>query len=318
MVDRNARAEAAARPLRTCRTWTKATTVWLIMGLTLAVAAGSCNCDPRDLGLGARVLPMSSDQPPSVDDLVQVVYKYYPRWHPGKEPLDNYLVGYHHTPEIVALRTQVARVLGNDDKWRALLADVRDVVADHQVIEGSAPTYNTPSFQLIITLDPPDTPASAAARSEDAEDENEARDDTGDRDSDEHAEEDPQGGDDPEAPTALAEASPLSGDSQDSADGAGAPTRQLIFRLSHLAPVYDYHETEHTTKNQAAIAMHLAPTTEAGPVVSLIERQIARHFGYHRIAPEAGKTPIIEVGVGSLRPGEATLADALFDASRRF
>ena len=235
-------------------------TFLLIAGMSFGFGLAGCDCNPSDIKLGASVWPSASDEPPSVGELLDVAYKYYPRWNPGKEPLNNYLVAYHHTPEVVALRTQVARVLGNDDKWQALIDDVRKAFPEYQVSDESAPTMDKPSFQLVIDYAP------KAAKSGEA----------------------------------------------------GEGEKQIIFRLSHLAPVYDYHEADRASQGSAPIAMHFSPTDTAKPVAKVVESKIARHFGYHRLPPSDANTPVLDIGVGSLRPGEVTLADALFDATRRF
>lgn len=94
--------------------------------------------------------------------------------------------------------------------------------------------------------------------------------------------------------------------------------RSIAFRLSHLAPVYDYYET-HQLKNGRYLLKTFEPSPEAKPVADVVEQMIVQRFSYHRLEPQIGRISLPHISVGNLIPGRVTLADALFvdDPGRR-
>ena len=91
-------------------------------------------------------------------------------------------------------------------------------------------------------------------------------------------------------------------------------SKYLVFRLSHFAPVFDYHEIDRDADEQR-ISVHQRPTLQAAPVARKIAREIVKHFEHRWLAPDVGKTPVPDLYVATLFPGEVTLADALFGES---
>ena len=94
-------------------------------------------------------------------------------------------------------------------------------------------------------------------------------------------------------------------------------SRYLSFRLSMLAPVFDFYETERASDHRI-IARHPQPTPESAAVAEAIAAAIARHFGYNWLSPEVGATPLPGLWVDGHDPGDATLTDALFEGARRW
>lgn len=91
-------------------------------------------------------------------------------------------------------------------------------------------------------------------------------------------------------------------------------SKYLVFRLSYFAPVYDYHESDRD-ETLGLVKSHRTPTPEAAPVAGLVAAKITQDFGYRMLDPGVGATPVPDIHVGTLFPGEATLADALFGES---
>ena len=103
--------------------------------------------------------------------------------------------------------------------------------------------------------------------------------------------------------------------------------RYIVFRISHLAPVYDYYESL-TGSRERQLAWSLQPSPEVKELTERVESKIAEHFpGYRRLDPELGKTPLPHHGVDMHIPAttksshdldQAILAHALFDATRNW
>ncbi len=91
-------------------------------------------------------------------------------------------------------------------------------------------------------------------------------------------------------------------------------SKHLIFRLSHLAPVFDYHESDRDSDDQR-VGFHQAPTSEAAPIARLVSHLIVKHFDHRYLDPRIGATPVPDTQFGWLLPGEVTLADMLFGES---
>lgn len=89
-----------------------------------------------------------------------------------------------------------------------------------------------------------------------------------------------------------------------------------MFRFSYLAPVYDYYENIRDQRN-LLIETRLASSAETAPIADQVRRMIAEHYIDYRELPIAlGTTLMPNIGTGTLPPGEATLADVLFEDSR--
>lgn len=91
----------------------------------------------------------------------------------------------------------------------------------------------------------------------------------------------------------------------------------LVFRLSFLAPFYDFYESERDTKTRDVVR-YLRPTSASRARARAIGALITRRFGLVELDPEIGKTPVLGIAMGNLFPGKVTLADALFESSRRW
>lgn len=91
--------------------------------------------------------------------------------------------------------------------------------------------------------------------------------------------------------------------------------RHLVFRLSFLAPVYDFYESDQDSDTRN-IERWLIPTPESRRIADKVFEIIPQHFAYTRLDPEVGATPMPDLVVGTLAPGQATLASTLFQASR--
>lgn len=89
-------------------------------------------------------------------------------------------------------------------------------------------------------------------------------------------------------------------------------SKYLVFRLSHLAPVYDYYEADRD-EAMALVRSHRVASPEAQRIATLVADKIVQHFGYAFLDPDVGRTPVPDIYVGTLFPGEVTLAEALFD-----
>lgn len=90
----------------------------------------------------------------------------------------------------------------------------------------------------------------------------------------------------------------------------------VVFRFSYLAPVYDYYENIRDQRN-LLIETRLASSAETAPIADQVRRMIAEHYIDYRELPIAlGTTLMPNIGTGTLPPGEATLADVLFEDSR--
>ncbi len=106
---------------------------------------------------------------------------------------------------------------------------------------------------------------------------------------------------------------------------SGSRYKYMVYRMSHLAPVYDYYESTIGSRERQ-LSRSLSPGPEISDLDAEIAAIIARHFpGYQRLDPAIGKTPLPYHGVGWHLPArtephprrtKATLADALFDQSR--
>ncbi len=108
---------------------------------------------------------------------------------------------------------------------------------------------------------------------------------------------------------------------------SGSRYKCMVFRMSHLAPVYDYYESTVGSRGRQ-LSWSLTPGPEVSDLAAEIEVIIAKHFpGYQRLDPELGKTPLPHYGVDAHMPAlsephpwfrKATLVDALFDDSRNW
>lgn len=90
--------------------------------------------------------------------------------------------------------------------------------------------------------------------------------------------------------------------------------RNLVFRLSHFAPVFDYHESERDIDGSRTF-FRQTPTPECAPIARRVALEIVRHFEHRHLAPSVGNTLVPQIRVGALLPGKVTLADALFSES---
>lgn len=92
----------------------------------------------------------------------------------------------------------------------------------------------------------------------------------------------------------------------------------MVFRLSFLAPVYDYYESDHRA-DERRTGTWLTPSPAAHQVVRIMERKIAEHFpGYVKLDPAIGETRLSDIGLPVTLPGEGTLQQALFAESRNW
>lgn len=91
-------------------------------------------------------------------------------------------------------------------------------------------------------------------------------------------------------------------------------SKHLVFRLSHLAPVFDYHEIDRDSDDQR-VGLRQTPTSEVAPIVRLVSHLIVKYFDHRHLDPRIGAMPVPDTQFGSLLPGEATLADMLFGES---
>lgn len=93
----------------------------------------------------------------------------------------------------------------------------------------------------------------------------------------------------------------------------------MVFRMSYLAPVYDYHESDHKAPGKGT-RITLTPSPAASAVVTIMERKIAEHFpDYVRLEPAVGETPLPDgIGLPVTLPGKGTLEQALFDEDRNW
>lgn len=189
---------------------------------------------------------------PSVPELCALAYKYFPRWHPDRESLDDYLERLPHAPETKTLEDLVRRALDDNRAWNALLAEVREMFPDLWRYDGTPLGLDVPSRQLVLAYEYP--PGSSRSR-------------------------------------------------------------YLVFRLSFLAPIFDFYESEQDPETRI-ITRYLMPTPESSEIAQAIVAMITRRFGYTWLDPEIGATPVPGIAVGNLSPGRVTLADALFDGSR--
>ena len=90
----------------------------------------------------------------------------------------------------------------------------------------------------------------------------------------------------------------------------------LVWRFSYLAPVYDYYESTRD-QNNLLVETRLAPSAETASLVNQVRGLIGKHYGDYRELPISVSTTLMpDMGTGNLSPGEATLADALFEDSR--
>ncbi|MCG8423801.1 MAG: hypothetical protein MJE77_38385 [Proteobacteria bacterium] len=90
----------------------------------------------------------------------------------------------------------------------------------------------------------------------------------------------------------------------------------IVFRVSFLAPVYDYYENVRDHRH-LLLETRLAPSAETAALADQVRRIIAEHYSDYRELPAAlGATLVPNLGTGNLPPNEATLADMLFEDSR--
>lgn len=209
-------------------------------------------------------IPVSRATADDLDALLAVVERYYPRWDPERETLDDYFERYEHSSEQARLRG-VVWLARKQPHWPTFLRELRQLLGeDHLVQSAIPPSLSIPSYQVVT---------SAA---------------------------------DPTRPHRY---------------------RYIVYRMSHLAPVYDYYEsTIGSRERQLGWSLHASP--EVKELTARIESKIAEHFpGYQRIDPQLGKTPLPHHGVDMTIPAsaetshdldEATLAHALFDATRNW
>ncbi len=213
----------------------------------LALAACSSESRPKQDQAG----DMSARSAPSVEELLEVIARYYPRWKRDKETMGDYLDRYPHAPEFVDLQILVSQALDDHARWYAFLTDVRATLAgDASVQEGAPPMYTIPSYQVAITI-----------------------------------------------------------------DGPGSNHRHIVFRFSYLAPVYDIYES-HRNRKGIRLTTYLQPTKASIPIVEAVEQVIPRHFDHVRLDTKVGEIRLTDISVGNLSPGQATIADALFDDGR--
>jgi len=90
----------------------------------------------------------------------------------------------------------------------------------------------------------------------------------------------------------------------------------LVFRLSFLAPYYDYYENVRDERNQLlSTSLEVSPQTRAN--AALVRSKLAEHFKeYRELSPKLGAVLLLDRKAGNLSPDETTLADAMFEADR--
>ena len=94
--------------------------------------------------------------------------------------------------------------------------------------------------------------------------------------------------------------------------------KYIVFRMSYLAPVYDYYESDHRADDRRT-AVSLTPSPAANTVVAIIERKIAEYFpGYQKLDPAFGERALPDIGLPVTLPGKGTLQQALFAEDRNW
>lgn len=91
----------------------------------------------------------------------------------------------------------------------------------------------------------------------------------------------------------------------------------LSFRISLLAPVFDFYETERGPDSRL-IARYLRPTPASANIARAVADVIEQRLHYTWLDPDVGATPLPGLWVDDHDPGDATLADALFEGARRW
>ena len=82
--------------------------------------------------------------------LMEVAYKYYPRWYPKRESLEAYLVGYDRKLEFWRLVHFIERATEDNTRWHELLRAVKAAFPEHWVDDGRPPSWEIPSYQLVL------------------------------------------------------------------------------------------------------------------------------------------------------------------------
>ena len=91
-----------------------------------------------------------------------------------------------------------------------------------------------------------------------------------------------------------------------------------VFRLSFLTSFYDYHENIRR-RDGWLLETRLEPGREVQAIVDTVHRKIAQHYpAYHELPPRLGAILVPTMCPGNTPPDETTLADLLFEDSRRW
>lgn len=93
--------------------------------------------------------------------------------------------------------------------------------------------------------------------------------------------------------------------------------RHLVFRLSFLAPVYDFYESDQDPVTRK-ITRWLIPTPESSGIFEKVSEIIPRHFEHTLLDPRVGAIIMPGIGIDLLSPGEVTLASMLFQEKRNW